>query len=359
MQKEQAHQYAPTSFSGLIWFRWPKLLFNVAPALGIAASHGNALGFQRGLGVAVPMLVAVASALFGALNAAPAYAGSLIGLIGISIMSGIGAGIGLVGWFAYCVGDLVHWRYNEQLYGSGLLLALAVGLADFLLFYILVGIPILATGITNDLARRFPTAPKLMAPLLEAIILSFIVALWMTAAPFLLRPLWSFVGLSPSASDIQPFQEWRFWLGAVAGITSFLRLAYLGPDQRLTLSRQVKRSDRPLRLILANVCLATLIALMLSGIFDKPFFCLIFGAATFLVLFARMTLAKHLPQYYVVFSYLPLLLRLLIASAISFALGQLLVDASARAGESSFMTLSLAIFISFTVFALLFPPTPV
>jgi hypothetical protein len=353
--------------ANLVWVAWPRLLARASTTLSLAAQDGKFLRFSPPLGAALPVAAAVVGMIVGLRHPHPAFSRSWVALLALVAVSGSGGGLGLIAWLSYCVGDLAAGHHGDQLFGLSLAdrvwqVWVPVSLTYFLLFALLVMIPLAALAIRWDLLRTLGLKGGVAAvagSVVQGLVQGVSVAAWSAAASFLIRPLWSFSGRSPSVDAITLLQHRYVTLGAVTGVAAAARglAAHVlgrGRDRPILPADPRRGLPAPVLVAVKALALTVLIGGLLSGVGS--------GIVLFVVLAGTFALQDLLlprvPRYASVIRRVPVIARLAGGGAVAYVLARAVVEPALNRGEVGFGSIVVALAGSFVAFALLFPRSP-
>lgn len=353
--------------SEVIWDAWPRMLGHASLTLSVAATDGQYLRASPTIAVGLPVTAAGVGLAIGIWHPDPAFSSSWLTLMLLAAASGLGAGLGLIAWGFYCVGDLLGGGQPDHLFLYDVTLTerlwwvwVPVALTYVLLFALLVLIPVAAMAMRaelTDLLRLRGATQAVVGGTTQSVVHGAAVAAWAIATSFLLRPLWSFAGGGPTVDAIELLQHRFVALGAIAAALTagrgFLahRLRFHQTGLGVPEASGRHRLPRPIAAALKALLLTTLVGGLLGPVSG--------AAALFAVLAALFLLQAFIgelvPRYEVVVRRLPILVRLAAGGAFAYLLSGPLIDPALERGEASFTPMVIALAASFTVFALLFP----
>jgi len=329
------------------------------------------------------------------------YTFSILLMTALLMVSHLGAALGAFLWLGYVLGDfllfiLIPLVTSQQSYPpkSIFLIVVARFLADSLLGVLLVVMPLairgltrltmwrlrfFATAILNKLrsstaAVRPRPSPALQARrgfviLLDIPVQAFLgillVYLWTQAVATLIRPVYTWHGNSPPIAAIQPLQNLGWLLAILAGVVGMARvvLEFIAENKPEVLARRIKlrqawgRSESHHRLITALAMApfkALLLTFLLGGILDSWLQMIVLIVVLLLVFLIRGIAAEYLGFWSRAASYVPILIRLLLALAISYMLSAPIIQIL-WSQTSSFLPILIGTVISLVVFSILLP----
>jgi hypothetical protein len=357
-----------------IWLRIPQLAARRFLSIGVALGDGAWLRAWPLAAVLGPVGALGIGGLLGLLRPDPTYSGSLAVLATFVALAGVGAGIGAWAWAGYVVADIgFHWQ-NELLgrfgFGSSdplrTLWALYVPrlLTYLLLGVLLVMMPVVATGIRIQIVRLLHLqgdARLAGGAALQGALFATGVVLWAQATAFMIRPLWSFVGLVPDIEAISPLQDGAVKLALLGGGVAAARtvIATRALEREAPRPGPALGADRkPWPWPVGVGVRAGILTLLLSGV--------IAGTGQAVVVFAVMvaacaTRALVLPQlhgYIALVDRVPLLIRLAVVGGVGWVLADIIVEPAVKRGEASFTWMLVAIVVTTLLAAALIPPAP-
>ncbi|MDB9516439.1 hypothetical protein PN466_05625 [Roseofilum reptotaenium CS-1145] len=284
-------------------------------------------------------------------------------------ISSLGAGLGSCLLFGYAVGDFFLFQHptRSDIIQTFLLVKIPLLLSYGLLSILLISIPLAAQGL------RLQTVPRLkqfgvlglgVEAFLQALIQSGLVFVWTQAVPILIRPVYTWQGRTPPIQAIQPLQENGHILALFAAILGAFRifLEYKSSfDTQITEQAEQLRDDI-LRLENEHISLPTVIVVllkavastaMLSGMLSNWFEAIVLAASMAGVLLLREKTPKILLKWSNLMNYIPVILRLIGATGLSYWLALIIIDAMWRG--NSFISIIISTLVGIIVFSLLIP----
>jgi hypothetical protein len=356
-------------FAEIMWVRIPRAASRRSLSVGVALADGAWLQAWPRAAALSPIGSLSVGASLAFLRPDPTYSRSLIVLVLLTALPGIGGGIGAWEWAGYVIVDFVANHPNANVLPNHASLAqrfwhldLPLGLSYAVLGFAMIMLPVAATGIRIQTIRtlhiRGSWATKCGA-VLQGLLFGIGLALWAQAAAFINRPLWTFLGRSPDNAAIHALQRHAMLLGIVGGAIAATKTivaseAWPRVSRPPVQMRDALRADWrwwatvPIR--------AGFLTLLVSGLIRNT----LQGTVTFLVLLGvfsvRAALLNHFNAYVTAVNKIPLLLRLVaVCLSASFA-GNLIVKPALRRGESSFVSMLVVVAASSLVGALVIPP---
>jgi hypothetical protein len=324
----------------------------------------------------------------GAFHPGAVYSFSFLVLLSLGALAGLGAAIGLWTWIGFVITDVLfadRSRLRPNFDGNRrwetLQYDTAIALSYILLAGLLVLAPLLATSVRLQAVvalRRWPAAAAPVSLLVLLIVQSVYVYFWAQSTAFLIRPLWTVSGQTPSVDAIQPLQTDGVYLAFGVAIAVLCRA---GLSFRYAELEPVSKSVRnigdvgsgptvsragtamPLRrkqlTWWARAALQAMFAtLLLWGLLDS----LTEAGVVFLLLWAifalRIVVIPQIPRLSTWIRRIPLALRIALCVLISYQLATYIVDPAVQEGTDSFRPLVSTLLASLAVAAVLLPGPP-
>lgn len=325
------------------------------------------------VGGGLPVAAVVLAFLAGAIHPFEVHPGSVIteslpGLIVLAVLAGLGAAIGFWGFLGFVVGDLFLSGYRGPggtfTYVEGVdriteqLIPLAVLYS--VVFVAMVLVPVVAQWISADLWSRATAGwGRLIAEGSAFVAIAVLMSLWAQAAAFLIRPVWTFQGGSPTVAAIANLQV-RWWALALAAVCGrALRLVFSrGEAPPLPIESATVRSGGLTTLpwwVRAGLK-STALAVVLGGLADN----LLFGLGTWAALFGILALVERLntspPDVIRRVWAWPVVVRLLIPAAVTLGLGMWLRTIANSDFLTTLVPLLGSVLVGLLLFVVLVPP---
>ncbi|HQV29297.1 MAG TPA: hypothetical protein PLL45_18520 [Thermoflexales bacterium] len=363
----------------LWWVRVPALLGRISGLLTSLASDGAYLRAWP----AAAALAPIGCLLFGLLAGwthfsnsyiALSYTNSLLLMALLTLISGLGGGLGLYLLIGYIFGDFLLFGHGEYMGAPSaqIMARLALPIAYLLLGKLLILAPVVSRGLRLQLLdklRLSGTAGTIAHAAVQAALQAALVWVWVQAAPTLIRPIYTWRGGAPTSEAMAPLQESGMLLVALALLIGAVRVVIerLPAAQRaaadarrdLRQTRTGARALQPprlpvwlaaaLRSAFATYLLAGLIVTFLEGV--------LFFGLTLAGQLLRGMVATRLAPLSRLMARVPIVLRLVAGGLVSFALASLLVPLVWNSTQT-FFPIMIPTATSMVVFALLMPATP-
>jgi hypothetical protein len=318
----------------------------------------------------------------------PVYTYSLLILLALGMLAGLGAAIGLWTWLGFVVTDVVFadrssLRPNLALLSSRLWVTLqydtAIALSYILLAGLLVLAPLVATGLRAQTFVALRRSPRIAVPVSLVVLVvtqSVYAYFWAQSTAFLIRPLWTVGGETPSIAAIEPLQTDTLYLALGVAVAALCRAgftlmsgplppAWRGPDHsgrvkaaqsvagRADMAGPLERRQLPWWTRIPSQALLT--TLVLWGLLDSIaeaglvflLLCLIFAV--------RIEVIPRVPGLPTWIRRIPLILRILLCGLISHQLAANIVDPAVQTGTTSFTPLVSTLLASLAFAAVLLP----
>jgi hypothetical protein len=359
-------------YSDLVWLRIPTAVQRFAPTLARIFADGGYLRAWPRAAAIVPAAAfgvgAVLGGLYGLLTEHALYTASLLAVAVMAPLGAFGAGIGCATWFGFVLADLLITDRAplpgfDPVLGGGFVHRLLLGYVPLAAAYaLLFGLLVLAPLVARSFAARAEAVAERrrtdLATATGAVVYVMVMAAlayaWSQAAPVLVRPLWTFSGSAPEPSAIQPVQGHPLLLAAIVGAAAAGRvvLTALGgsPAEPLAVARRSVFwyiAAEPLQAAAITVLLGGLVVTVPAGF---AFFLLILG-----LLAIRTVVMPMMTAYAHAIRRVPLLVRLGVCVALSYAMAAYAVGPAVGPGTSSTTTLTIAIVGSLVVSMVLLP----
>ncbi|NCR54817.1 MAG: hypothetical protein GPJ10_15920 [Microcystis aeruginosa L211-07] len=236
-----------------------------------------------------------------------------------------------------------------------------------LLSILLISIPLTSQGLRLQTVPRLKTLGTIglvTEGLLQALIQSTLVFVWTQAVPILIRPVYTWQGITPPVAAIQPLQYNGQMLALLAGILGAVRIFL---EFKSSSDSQVKERGEKLREVLLsrkmpNNSLPPVIGVfikaicstaMLSGMLSNWFEAIILGLSITGVMLLRDSTPKKLIGWANIVNRFPILLRLIAATWLSYFLASMIIELMWRG--DSFISIVISTMVGIMIFALLMP----
>ncbi|MCC2313353.1 hypothetical protein [Cellulomonas xiejunii] len=229
----------------LQWLRIPLLVARRVPTAGLALADGHQLARWPLVGALASPGAFVVGLSLALLTRDVAYTSHLLVVGVVGLLGTVGAALGLWATVGLGVGlllvgdDVAPWLSGVAWVFQGLL--------PQLLSWVVLGLLAVLVPLTTQAARaavrasaRVPVRLRAPGELAAAgLTAAFATAVWSSAAPLLIRPLFVWAGSSPTVEAIAPLQERGVWLAIVLGLAAVGRVlldrrALVGPTARLS-----------------------------------------------------------------------------------------------------------------------------
>jgi hypothetical protein len=338
---------------------------------------------SRPLAAFLPLAVLLMSVLFGWLHPlanGELYSGSLVLLILLALPGQFSAALGSWTLIGYVIGDFVlsgHSASAAACYQcNGLVDELIrvrepMLLSYVLLFGLIAFVPFLATTLRRATVGRHPSGDLAWAALgvaVQAVVQGALVFVWTNAYPPLIRPIFTWVGSSPTIEVIAPVQTQGMVLVAlgVFGGAGRALLETLVP--RFSPGAAAAIATRQLRVVRAMPARAPRVAFWLSAPLGGAFLTLLTAGVIgswleavllFTVFTASFLLRRvvwRVPVWADLMRRIPLVVRLAAGAVASYAIATLVLQISSE--QTSFFPLVISTALSVLVIALLLPASP-
>ncbi|MEU5853488.1 hypothetical protein [Saccharopolyspora shandongensis] len=365
-----------TAVADFVWVHLPAAVSRLSVTLGFALRDGDYLRAWPPAAIVMPPAALLVGALLGAVHPGPTYTFSAIAIGVLAVVAGLGAGLGCWAWLGFVLADLflgnrstlpgfAGYGFGTQRLMQGYL---PLAVSYLVLAVLLVLAPVLARGLalrTTAVLRAHRGVARTVELALSAVLFAVLTYAWTQATAFLIRPLWSFSGETPTTAAIQPLQQHAVALAVAAFCAGACRgaLAMLAAD-RAPITPTSPRQDRghsSARTILriATVPIqAAFLTLLMAGLIASPSQGTLVWLALCVILYARLLLIPRIPVYPALIRRIPLLARLAVAVALSYLLATLLVEPAAQRGETSFVSTLVVLLLSLAAASLLMPAPP-
>jgi len=297
------------------------------------------------------------------------YSYSIVTMALLAAVGGLGAGLGFWAWVGFAAGDIVLSNgpaaLAQTMSPPDLWTRIAHIYAPLVISYLVLGIllvvaPLLATavrlqtGAVLESRLSWARTAGYLAHIAVQGVMSFF---WAQTASFLIRPVWSFSGATPTTEAIAPLQTqaWAIVLATLAagGLRAGLATAARADDRPLAGVPPARKWPRWLSIPVQAAVFTVLVSGLLASVADAAVFAILVGG----VLFLREVIAPRLGFYALVVR-VPVLLRLAAMLGIAYLLGWLLLQPLVNRGVGSFRPLLLLLVISMAIGALLLPARP-
>jgi hypothetical protein len=373
-----------------LWVRLPAAAARVSSGLAETMLDGSGALAIPALAMLVVPLAAAAGFAVGALHLTfeTAFTESVLLMAAFAAVGIFSAHAGMWLLIAFAIGDFVlfhaDWSTTPGAFGFGEQGTLLTHLAEVrvplvieygVLSLLVVGIPLSVKGLLGRLrfpGRLGPDGQLRLALAAGGALTAALVFLWTQAAALLIRPLFTFTGSSPTDAAIVPLQRDGLVVVIVATVVALVRVAIQqrgvppGPAaarmDRLEAELAARRMrGRPLLarvpVTIRAVARAGWATLLLSGLYFEWADALIMGLILLGFTLARAGVVRlPLGRWPEIAAQLPVLLRLGLAFAIVFLIGNLTIDLIT--GSETFRPLVVITGVSLAVFFLLIPPAP-
>ena len=218
----------------LWWVRVPALLGRISGLLTSLASDGAYLRAWP----AAAALAPIGCLLFGLLAGwthfsnsyiALSYTNSLLLMALLTLISGLGGGLGLYLLIGYIFGDFLLFGHGEYMGAPSaqIMARLALPIAYLLLGKLLILAPVVSRGLRLQLLdklRLSGTAGTIAHAAVQAALQAALVWVWVQAAPTLIRPIYTWRGGAPTSEAMAPLQESGMLLVALALLIGAVRV---------------------------------------------------------------------------------------------------------------------------------------
>ncbi|HEY1306799.1 MAG TPA: hypothetical protein VGF24_24770 [Vicinamibacterales bacterium] len=297
-------------------------------------------------------------------------------VIGGAILSGP---VGVMLLFGYVAGDLLGGRYRVGLsyfrpdaellfrpFGSRLIGYLLLSLPAYKL-------PIWAQRVSSRFVLRFPGRGTLPSAALivssYAVACALLVFLWCQAMVVLVRPIFTWLGETPTVQAVQPVQNSGKWLVAIAVIAALFRtfltsIALRSPRmrilERIQIQRRATRHHRGLLvrrvpIVLRTALAAATITLIMAGTYENWFDALLVLTVTTVLASVNAGLIGGFPAVWIRITHqVPELVRLVAAATVGYVVASPILTATWRT-TSSLRPVLLGSLLTVILYYLLFP----
>jgi hypothetical protein len=367
-----AKRALPRGTALLLWRRLPNGAARLSGTLRVALRDGDYLLSWPLAAAGAPPLALLVGVLLGAVHPGPVYATSLLVVLILAAVAGLGAALGLYALVGYALGDLVLHQTAGYPYGGGAPFAdrlLRTDLARLDTHLVLASLVVVAPLVATALRQR---GQRLVRPGTKRLVIGFALAavaqaglayLWGQAAALLIRPVWSFWGAPTDSGAIDNLQRHGVWialvtLAAVAGRGVLTGLAARHPVAAPRSPWVRFRTPVAPPWPVAAVLRAAACTLLLAGLIGSPL-----GAALVFALFAGVDVLRYrvvpvLRSYPRLVARVPVVLRVAACCLLGYLMGVLVVAPAVDHGTSSFLPVLLAGVPPLVLAAFLLPPTP-
>ncbi len=368
------------------WGAVPAVLARLSRVLPVIAFDGAYLVRWPAVAAFAPPAAAAVGLLFGWLHPPGGeytYTYSLLTVVLLAAVSGWGAGVGLAAWVGYVAGDAVLFSHagtdpiastcsTASADASGMChlpeVVLFVGV-PLLISYLLLAQLLLITSIAATTLRtsvlilvsRLVRVPTPAAAVLHGVLHAILVFLWTQAAPFQIRPIFSWLGTDPDATAIQPMQATGWVIVVVAGAVGIGRallearaVRTPGVEQRIrSLAARIAggSSARLPRWTDAVLGVLMLFALM-GGLLTTPVHAIVVLGALVALWVVRSRVARWAAWTDLV-GRIPLPFRLAGLAVLTYLEARLIFETQAFTG--GFETVIAALLVALAIFVLVIP----
>ena len=284
-------------------------------------------------------------------------------------ISSFGSGLGSWLLVGYSFGDFFLFPHPRStiFYESFFLQQIPILLSYTLLSILLVSIPL------TTQALRLQTIPRLknlgvfgliVEAILQAGIQSSLVFVWTQSVPLLIRPVYTWQGGTPPIGAIQPLQnDWLILvqLAAILGVIRiFLEFKSLSDPLVVERGQRLKeelQNIKPYRISVPSYIIvitkAAFTTAMLSGMITIKTDVYLLGGTITLAMLIRDNSFKQLIGWTTIVCKIPILLRLILATGLSYYLALTIIDFMWK--DDSFSVLLISTMVGIIVFGLLMP----
>jgi hypothetical protein len=359
------------ALSALWWYRLPAMAARRKGALALLLADGFYLERWPQLAAWAPLLAFAAGVAAGGthFSRCATFTCSLVLMTGFVVIATLAGALGLWLWVGYVLGDLFLF-YPQMPPGLGRFLTgrLAPAILSYLLLFMLVSLPMASQALRRRVLPRLATwlSRRLIAgAVLQGVIQTGLAFVWIHAVPTLIRPVFTWRENLPSIEAVAPLQKFGGVLIVLAALAAFgrvllqvwsftdIELAGRALDLQELLVAGERRAGPAvppwlrvsMQALLSTFLLAGLLATWLDAL-------LLWGC-----LAAVLALQRMIPRWRrwtAVAARVPWLARLAAAVVASYWISATVVK-SLWPVTSTFRPVTVAIVLSITVFAFLFP----
>lgn len=358
----------------LINFWWrdlPVAASRVSGFLSVILADGIYLTHWSKVAAYAPVVSLVLGLLIGWFHFAPGQTFTFsIGVMALLMtISSFGTGLGSYLLVGYAFGDFFLFQHPKigNIFQTFFVVQIPLLLSYALLSILLISIPLTSQGLRLQTVPRLKTLGTIglvTEGLLQAVIQSTLVFVWTQAVPILIRPVYTWQGITPPVEAIQPLQYNGQMLALLAGILGAVRIFL---EFKSSSDSQVKERGEKLREVLLsrkmpNNSLPPVIGVfikaicstaMLSGMLSNWFEAIILGLSITGVMLLRDSTPKKLMGWANIVCRCPILLRLIAATWLSYFLASMIIEL--MWGGDSFISIVISTMVGIMIFALLMP----
>lgn len=353
------------------WVQLPTAAGRLWPPAAGLLSDGLALGAWRLAAVLAPPVSFLVGFLVGwlYLKSGALYTSSILALGLMLAVSYTGLACGIWVWLGYVVADtflITHplagypWFERLLLVRGGLLVSY------LLLAGLLIGLPLAARALSRLAVtglRPAGRARQTILFILQPSLLGAMVYSWVQAVPVLIEPVYTWRNSSPPADATASLHD-RGWILPLLAIVICaarqleIRWAVRQPEIKRRLGQLKQAAARPRRLSripdwLSASMRAGLITLMLSGLFADWLEAIVWLLFVTALAIAQSDWFGKLRIWNVAVSYVPVIIRLLLALGIGAGFGKLIF--AHTQGQQTYRPMLMCLAVTMTAVALLIP----
>ena len=288
------------------------------------------------------------------------YLYSLATVLVFAVLAQHGAAIGASLWLGVAIGDLLLFMPAA---GERWLAVLGARLvADVVLAFLCIAIPLLTTRLTRSTLLELPIASQLRVPLAiapQALLTVYLVFLWCRAAPVLLQTVFLWSGVSPLTHGLTAqYLAWSWGVAFAAAYAAGVRAALeplAAPNASLAAGTT---PTAPWHVIgtIATICIpAAALALVIGALITTSTAAWQTFAGVTVILSARSLVSRYLVPWSRLFARIPLVVRFVAALIVINTIAGTIVRAT-WGRDVGFSPVETSALVSLVVFAVLLPP---
>lgn len=353
------------------------MVARVSTTLAAMFSDGQYISAIPAAGIFAPLIALFWGLFVGVIHfyLGETYTYSLLLMSLMLAISSFGAMLGIWLWVGYCLGDGLLFLLGIGYFSTARNFLDRVGLfylpsilSYLLLATLLIIIPFASQGLREQ-SLKFKMPPFLrtiLGAIIQLAVVAGLVYVWTQSMPVLIRPIFTWHRNSPSTAAIAPLQRTGWVLSIVAIIFGTARII----AEKIALARpaakmRARAAQASLRLAAAFkrfripgfitvIPKAILFTFLLSGMFEGWLDAILFFIFLVIVLEAREFISNYMLFWMRIVSFVPILIRFIIALAISSVFGYIILNLMWRDART-FLPIIIGTAFSFIVFAILIP----
>ena len=375
----------PTNLSGRlirVWWGWlPRATSRKSRVLGAAFLDGRYLINWSNVAAYAPLAALIIGVVVG-LSRSYSEETFTFSLFWMSVMlavSAFSAALGVWVTVGYGTADFLRHVSTNAFMGSAfdkLAFAGALAISYVLLAMLLIFVPLVSQGLCRNtlqpldayLRRRsFGTAALLLLSIvLYPLIQSALVYAWTQNVPTLIRPIYTWRGFQPPVPAISPLQDNGSVLVALAGVLAVIRVILefrpveAGPPPYAALlwnpqtDKSTAKKTGKATTLLGVIGKAALTTAFLGGLITSWWQAVVVWAAVFGALLFRNMISTRQSYWARLISTVPLILRIALASFISYAIASQVIRLMWDQSET-FLPVVISTLVCLLIFAILVP----